>query len=285
MTYEQILYDVEDNILTITLNRPEKLNAFTEQMRTEVMDALDRADADDEVKAIIFTGAGRGYCAGADLSRGGGTFDYSKRGYAAGEVVRDGGGLMTLRIYQCKKPVIGAINGPAVGVGSTMQLPMDIRIASEKARFGFVFAQRGVVPEACSSYFLPRLVGISQALDWAYSGRVFEADEALAGGLVKEVVPHDELIPRARAIAKSYMERSSAVSVSMIRAMFWRLLAADHPIEAHQVDSRGMVYMGAAADAQEGVSSFLEKRAPNFTMKPSTDMPDFYPWWEEPEFK
>jgi enoyl-CoA hydratase/carnithine racemase len=285
MTYEQILYDVEDNILTITLNRPDKLNAFTEQMRVEVMDALDRADADDAVKAIIFTGAGRGYCAGADLSRGGSTFDYSKRGYAEGEVVRDGGGLMTLRIYQCMKPVIGAINGPAVGVGSTMQLPMDIRIASEKARFGFVFAQRGVVPEACSSYFLPRLVGISQALDWAYSGRVFEADEALAGGLVKEVVPHDELIPRARAVAKSYMERSSAVSVAMIRAMFWRLLAADHPMEAHQIDTRGMVYMGAQKDAQEGVSSFLEKRPPEFSMKPSTDMPDFYPWWTEPEFK
>lgn len=285
MTYEQILYDVEDNILTITLNRPDKLNAFTEQMRTEVMDALDKADADDEVKAIIFTGAGRGYCAGADLSRGGSTFDYAKRGYEPGEVVRDGGGQMTLRIYNCMKPVIGAINGPSVGVGSTMQLPMDIRIASEKARFGFVFAQRGVVPEACSSYFLPRLVGISQALDWAYSGRVFEADEALAGGLVKEVVPHDDLIPRARAIAKSYMEKSSAVSVSMIRAMFWRMLAADHPMEAHQVDSRGMVAMGAAADAQEGVSSFLEKRAPKFSMKPSEDMPAFYPWWDEPTFK
>ncbi|ANK82717.1 crotonase/enoyl-CoA hydratase family protein [Minwuia thermotolerans] len=285
MDYEHIIYAVEDGILTITLNRPDKLNAFTEQMRTEIMDALDKADADDDVRAIIFTGAGRGYCAGADLSRGGSTFDYSKRGYAEGEVVRDGGGVMTLRIYQCKKPVIGAINGPAVGVGSTMQLPMDIRIASEKARFGFVFAQRGVVPEACSSYFLPRLVGISQALDWAYSGRVFEADEALKGGLVKEVVPHDQLLPRAREIAKSYMERSSAVSVAMIRAMFWRLLAADHPMEAHQIDSRGMVAMGAAADAQEGVSSFLEKRAPNFTMKPSQDMPDFYPWWEEPEFK
>jgi len=285
MTYEQILYDIEDNILTITLNRPDKLNAFTEQMRTEVMDALDKADADDDVKAIIFTGAGRGYCAGADLSRGGGTFDYSKRGYEPGEVVRDGGGQMTLRIYNCMKPVIGAINGPSVGVGSTMQLPMDIRIASEKARFGFVFAQRGVVPEACSSYFLPRLVGISQALDWAYSGRVFEADEALAGGLVKEVVPHDELLPRARAIAKSYMEKSSAVSVSMIRAMCWRMLAADHPMEAHQVDSRGMVAMGASADAQEGVSSFLEKRAPQFSMKPSQDMPAFYPWWDEPTFK
>ncbi|WP_417518454.1 crotonase/enoyl-CoA hydratase family protein [Minwuia sp.] len=285
MTYEQILYDVEDGILTITLNRPDKLNAFTEQMRVEVMDALDRADADDDVRAIIFTGAGRGYCAGADLSRGGETFNYAKRGYEPGEVVRDGGGVMTLRLYQCKKPVIGAINGPAVGVGSTMQLPMDVRIASEKARFGFVFAQRGVVPEACSSYFLPRLVGISQALDWAYSGRVFEADEALKGGLVREVVPHDDLLPRAREIAKSYMEKSSAVSVAMIRAMFWRLLAADHPMEAHQIDSRGMVAMGAAADAQEGVSSFLEKRAPEFSMKPSQDMPDFYPWWEEPEFK
>lgn len=285
MDYEQIIYEVEDGILTITLNRPDKLNAFTEQMRVEIMDALDKADEDDDVRAIIFTGAGRGYCAGADLSRGGSTFDYSKRGYGEGEIVRDGGGVMTLRIYQCKKPVIGAINGPAVGVGSTMQLPMDIRIASEKARFGFVFAQRGVVPEACSSYFLPRLVGISQALDWAYSGRVFEADEALKGGLVKEVVAPEQLLPRAREIAKSYMERSSAVSVAMIRAMFWRLLAADHPMEAHQIDSRGMVAMGAAADAQEGVSSFLEKRPPNFTMKPSQDMPAFYPWWDEPEFK
>lgn len=285
MDYEQIIYEVEDGILTITLNRPDKLNAFTEQMRVEIIDALDRADADDDVRAIIFTGAGRGYCAGADLSAGGGTFDYAKRGHAPGEVVRDGGGVLTLRIYQCKKPVIGAINGPSVGVGSTMQLPMDIRIASEKARFGFVFAQRGVVPEACSSYFLPRLVGMQQALDWGFSGRVFEADEALKGGLVKEVVPHDQLLPRAREIAKSYMERTSAVSVALIRAMFWRLLAADHPMEAHQVDSRNMVYMGASADAQEGVSSFLEKRAPNFPMKVSRDLPPFYPWWDEPEFK
>ncbi len=284
MAYETILYDVEDQILTITLNRPERLNAFTEQMRVEVIDAMDRADADDNVRAIIFTGAGRGYCAGADLSRGGGTFNYEERGYKPGEVVRDGGGVMTLRIYKSSKPVIGAINGPSVGIGSTMQLPMDIRIASEKARFGFVFAQRGVVPEACSSYFLPRLVGISQALDWGFSGRVFEADEALAGGLVKEVVPHDDLIPRAREIARTYIDKSSAVSVALIRQMFWGCLAADHPMEAHQIDSRNMVYMGANADAQEGVSSFLEKRAPKFSMKVSQDMPPWYPWVKEPDF-
>lgn len=285
MNYEQIRYEIEDNILTITLNRPDKLNAYTREMGNELLDALDRADADDEVRAIIFTGAGRGYCAGADLSRGGGTFNYAERGYQPDEIVRDGGGILTLRIYQCKKPVIGAINGPSVGVGSTMQLPMDIRIASEKARFGFVFAQRGVVPEACSSYFLPRLVGISQALDWGFSGRVFEAQEALKAGLVREVVPHDELIPRARALARTYIDRSSAVSVALIRAMFWRLLGADHPMEAHRVDSANMVYMGARADAKEGVSSFLEKRLPKFSMKVSTDLPSFYPWWEEPEFK
>ncbi|MEC9345328.1 MAG: crotonase/enoyl-CoA hydratase family protein [Pseudomonadota bacterium] len=285
MSYEQIRYEIEDNILTITLNRPDKLNAYTREMGQELLDALDRADADDEVRAIIFTGAGRGYCAGADLSRGGGTFNYAERGYQPDEVVRDGGGILTLRIYQCKKPVIGAINGPSVGVGSTMQLPMDVRIASEKARFGFVFAQRGVVPEACSSYFLPRLVGISQALDWGYSGRVFEADEALKAGLVREVVAPDELLPRARAIARTYIDRSSAVSVALIRAMFWRLLGADHPMEAHRVDSANMVYMGARADAKEGVTSFLEKRLPKFSMKVSTDLPPFYPWWKEPGFK
>lgn len=286
MAYEEIIYEVSDGILTLTLNRPEKLNAYTGTMHEELIDALDRADADDDIRAIIFTGAGRAYCAGADLSRGAKTFDYEDRGVAgAGEVVRDGGGVLTLRIYQCKKPVIGAINGPSVGVGSTMQLPMDVRIAADTAKFGFVFARRGVVPEACSSYFLPRLVGISQALDWAYSGRVFDAQEALAGGLVKEVVPADQLMARAREVARSYADHSSAVSVSLIRAMMWRMLGADHPMEAHKVDSRAMVYMGANADAREGVASFLEKREPEFGMKPSQDMPEFYPWWPDRPFE
>ena len=284
--FEAIQTEVRDRVLTITLNRPEKLNAFTAQMRDELIAAFDIADADDEVRAVIVTGAGRAFCAGADLSQGGKTFDYANRADRESEDIRrDGGGRVTLRIFDCKKPVIAAVNGPAVGIGMTMQLPMDIRLASENARFGFVFARRGVVPEAASSWFLPRIVGISRALEWTYSGRVFPASEALAGGLVREVLPPDDLLPRAREIAREIVENTSAVSVAMIRQMMWKMLGADHPMEAHQIDSRGMSFMGANADAREGVTSFLEKRPAEFTMKASSDMPEFYPWWPKRDFK
>jgi len=283
--YEQILYVVEDGVATITLIRPEKLNAFTNTMRLELIAAFDAVDADDDVRAVIVTGAGRAFCAGADLSAGGKTFDYAARGVIAPEERRrDGGGTVTLRIFACKKPVIAAVNGPAVGVGATMQLPMDIRLAADGARFGFVFTRRGVVPEACSSWFLPRLVGIQQALDWTLTGRVFDATEAKAGGLVKAVLPLPELLPAARAWAREVVSHTSAVSVALARQMLWRMLGAEHPMAAHRIDSRGIEMMGRSPDAYEGVASFLEKRAPRFTMKPSQDMPGFFPWWTEPPF-
>lgn len=284
MSYETILYDVADHILTITLNRPEQLNAFNRQMLTELIDALDRADADDDVRAIIFTGAGRAYCAGADLSAGAKTFNADGREDRESGLHPDGGGMLTLRIYECKKPVIGAINGAAVGVGVTMTLPMDIRIASDNAKFGFVFARRGIVPEACSSYFLPRVVGISQALEWCYSGRVFPATEAHTGGLVRSLHPKDDVLAAAREIARDIADNTSAISVSLTRQMMWKMLGADHPMEAHKVDSRGIYELGRGADAAEGVSSFLEKRNPEFPNKVSTDMPDFFPWWEQRKF-
>ncbi|MBX3446490.1 MAG: crotonase/enoyl-CoA hydratase family protein [Parvibaculaceae bacterium] len=300
MAYETIKYEVKDNILTLTLHRPDKLNAFTGQMMFEMIDAFDKADADDDVRAIIVTGEGRAFCAGADLSAGAKTFDYAEREdrpekqgtpvKANGEIdwshesVRDGGGRLTLRIFESLKPVIGAINGPAVGVGVTMQLPMDIRLASENAKFGFVFARRGIVPEACSSYFLPRVVGISQALEWTYTGRVFGAEEALKGGLVRSIHKPDDLLPAARAIAREIADNTAAVSVSLTRQMLWRLLGADHPMEAHKIDSRAIYARGASADAKEGVMSFLEKRPANYPCKVSKDMPSFYPWWEERKY-
>ncbi len=279
-----ISVSVESKILTITLNRPDRLNAFTNVMRDEMIAAFDQADADDDVRAVIVTGEGRGFCAGADLGDGGDTFNTNREGQA-GPVWRDGGGQVSLRIFESKKPVIGAINGPAVGVGVTMTLPMDIRIASDAARFGFVFSRRGIVPEACSSWFLPRIVGISQALAWTFSGRVFPAEEALKGGLVQEVVAPEDLIPRARAIAAEIAENTAPVSVALTRQMMWRMLGADHPMEAHKVDSRGIAQLGVSPDVREGVESFLEKRPPEFSMKPSEDMPDFYPWWDERPFK
>ena len=285
-TYETLLYEIEDHVLTITLNRPDKLNAFNNTMRVELIDALDHADADDDVRAIIFTGAGRAYCAGADLSGGGSTFDrdVNADGGVVNEVHRDGGGLVSLRIYECLKPTIAAVNGAAVGVGVTSMLPMDIRIASENARFGFVFSRRGIVPEACSSYFLPRVVGISRATEWCFTGEVFDAAEALDGGLVRSVVPADELMSTARDLATRIAANTSALSVTLTRHMLWRMLGADHPMEAHKIDSRGVQYMGASADAKEGVESFLEKRDPDYTLKPSQDLPGYFPWWEDPEF-
>ncbi len=292
--YKEILYAVEDNILTITLNRPEKLNAFTGTMMTEMIDAFRRANKDDAIRCVIVTGAGRAFCAGADLSAGAATFDATKRADRpernAGSIdskdfdwsderVRDGGGRVTLEIFECLKPVIAAVNGPSVGIGTTMQLAMDIRIASESAKFGFVFSRRGIVPEAASSWFLPRIVGIQQALAWCFSGKVFDAKEALAGRLVQEVVPPDQLIPRARAIAREIADNTAPVSVALIRQMMWRGLGMDHPMEAHKVDSRGIYARGASDDVKEGVVSFLEKRPAKFPQNVSKDMPPYFPWW------
>jgi enoyl-CoA hydratase/carnithine racemase len=290
--FETIQLDIADKIGVLTLNRPEKMNAFTGQMMLDVISALDVTDARDDVGAVIVTGAGRAFCAGADLSAGAKTFDYDKRddrpdkdGLDGHERLRDSGGRMVLRLFDSLKPVIGAINGAAVGVGATMQLPMDIRIASTTARFGFVFARRGIVPEACSSWFLPRIVGISQALDWCYSGRVFGAQEALIGGLVKSLHEPEDLMPAAYAIAREIVDHAAPVSVALTRQMMWRMLGAAHPMEAHKIDSRGVYARGQTSDAREGVTSFLEKRAPIYENKVSTDMPDFFPWWEEVKFE
>lgn len=297
--FETLRYEIEDQVLTLTMNRPERLNAFNSRMQGEFLEALDHADADDQIRTVIVTGEGRGFCAGADLGKGAETFDYdnqteeAKADRASNEGrqgnsnawLRDGGGLLSLRIYEFNKPIIAAINGPAVGVGVTMTLPMDIRIASTKARIGFVFSRRGIVPEACSSYFLPRIVGVSKALEWAYSGKVFDADEALQGGLVRSLHEPEDLLPAARSIASEIAENTSAVSVTMIRHMMWRMLGADHPMEAHKVDSRAIFHLGREADAHEGVASFLEKRPPNFTLRPSEDLPEFFPWWEERHFE
>ena len=284
MAYNTILYDVEDNILTLTLNRPEKLNAYNREMQAEMIDALDRADADDDVRAIIVTGAGRGFCSGADLSSGANTFDADDRSDRDSGLHRDGGGVLALRIYEVKKPMISAVNGAAVGVGITMQLPMDIRLASTNAKFGFVFARRGIVPEACSSYFLPRVVGISQALEWCYSGRVFGAQEAYEGGLISKPVEPDELLPKAREIAREIADNTSPVSITLVRHMMWRMLNADHPMEAHKIDSRGIYHRGKSPDSREGVQSFLEKRPAVFPDKVSKDMPSYFPWWEDRDF-
>jgi enoyl-CoA hydratase/carnithine racemase len=281
--YETLLTELRDGVLTVTLNRPERLNAFTTQMMHDLLALFDAVDADDDVRVVVVTGAGRGFCAGADLGGGGGTFDAS--GLEPQEEHRDGGGRVTLRIFACRKPVIAAINGPAVGVGATMTLPMDIRIASEEARFGFVFCRRGIVPEAASSWFLPRVVGISQAIEWVATGRVFPASEALVGGLVSRVVPPSELLTVAHGIAREIAEHTSAVSVALARQMMWRMLGAAHPMEAHRVDSKAIWAMGRSPDAYEGVQSFLEKRPPRFTMKVSRDMPEFFPWWTEPPFR
>ena len=279
MAFETILYDDADGVATITLNRPERLNAVNATVIRELVAALEQADGDDGVRAVIVTGAGRAFCAGADLGGGGTTFAGGPGRSERPEDHRDGGGLVTLRIFEMKKPVIAAINGPAVGFGATMTLAMDVRLASSAARIGFVFARRGVVPEACSTWFLPRLVGIAQAAEWAYTGRVVSAEEARAGGLVSRVVAPEALLPAARELAREIADNTSAVSVALIRQMLWRMLGADHPRQAHRLDSLGMWYTGRSADAREGITSFLEKRPPKFTGRPSTDMPPFYPWW------
>jgi enoyl-CoA hydratase/carnithine racemase len=282
MAYETLLTERSDSILTVSLNRPERLNAFTSGMVDDWLRLADEIDADDDVRAVIVTGAGRGFCAGADLEAGGATFESGGPGVR--EVPRDGGGRVTLRLFELTKPIIAAINGPAVGVGVTMTLPMDVRIASERARFGFVFARRGLVPEAASSWFLPRVVGIAQALEWVYTGRVFDAQEALAGRLVSRVVPHDDLLPAARALAGEIAANTSAVSIALSRQLLWKMIGADHPMEAHKLDSRCIHYMGSSPDVREGVASFLEKRPPRFSMRPSRDLPPFHPLVPERKF-
>jgi enoyl-CoA hydratase/carnithine racemase len=284
--YEQITYDVADDVATITLNRPDQLNAFTTRMLIELLDAFDRTDADDGVRAVIVTGAGRGFCAGADLSGGGETFDTDAQGGRREKtgVPRDGGGLLTLRIFESLKPVIAAINGPAVGVGVTMTLAMDIRLAADDAKLGFVFARRGLVPEAASSWFLTRAVGISRAMEWVATGRVFAATEALAAGLVRSLHPKDELLGVANELAREIADNAAPVSVALSRQMLWRMLGADHPMEAHKIDSRGIDTRGAQPDVREGVMSFLEKRPAKFPMNVSDGMPDWFPWWPDREF-
>ena len=297
--FETITTAVDDGIFTLTLNRPDRMNAFTPLMMREMCAAFDMADADDAVRAVIVTGAGKAFCAGADLGGGAATFDYAARGGKDGvgspirddgsvdwdhEGVRDSGGRLTLRIFACKKPVIGAINGAAVGIGATMQLPMDFRLASDTARFGFVFARRGIVPEAASSWFLPRLVGIGQALEWCYSGRVFGADEALKGGLVRSLHAPDDLLPAARALAKELTADSAPVSIALTRQMMWRMMGAASPMDAHRLDSRLVWARGGMADAKEGVASFLEKRAAVYPDTVSGDLPHFSPWMDDPSW-
>ncbi len=289
-TFETLLYDVTDGICTITLNRPEKLNAFNTQMMKDMMAAFDATDADDAVRVVIVTGAGRAFCAGADLSAGAETFNYDARDALHREarmregVQRDGGGLLTMRIFESLKPVISACNGPAVGVGVTMQLAMDIRMASDTARYGFVFARRGLNPEAASSWFLPHLVGVQTALEWCYTGRIFPAQEALEKGLVRSVHAGEDLLPAARALAREIADNTAPVSIAVTRQLIWRMAGAAHPMQAHQADSRGIQARGKSGDAREGVSSFLEKRPPNYPDKVSTDLPDIWSHWTPPTF-
>jgi enoyl-CoA hydratase/carnithine racemase len=289
--FTQIAYEVDDHVATVTLDRPDRLNAFTVTMQREICAALDEVDADPEVRALVVTGRGRGFCAGADLGGGEASFDHDSDLAGAAGVVhepdgrhRDEGGLAALRFFECTKPVIGAINGPAVGVGITMTLPFDVRLASTTAKIGFVFARRGLVPEACSSWFLPRVVGISRAMEWCATGRVFPAEEALAGGLVRSLHEPDELLPAAYELAHEIADNTSAVSVTVTRAMLWRMLGEPHPMSAHRVDSALIDELGRGADVREGVLSFLEKRPPQHPNRVPADLPPTYPWWDDPDF-
>ncbi len=289
MTYTQITYDVADNVATITINRPEKMNAFTNTMLKEMCDAFDQIDADDDVRAVVVTGAGeRAFCAGADLTPEGGAKPFASSDPVddySDPRVRDGGGKLTLRIYQCLKPVIAAVNGAAVGVGATLQLPMDFRLASETARFGFVFARRGIAPDGAASWFLPHIVGRPQALEWCMTGRVFNAQEALDGGLIRSIHKPDELLPAAYALAREIVDNTAPVSIALTRQMLWQIPCADHPMEAHKIDSRIIYNRAKSGDAAEGIASFLEKRDPVYPDKVSADMPDTFPWWDEPAYK
>jgi enoyl-CoA hydratase/carnithine racemase len=296
MNLETIRYDVADGVGTITLNRPDVMNAMSRTMTNELIAIFDQTDKDDAVRAVIVTGEGRAFCAGADFSKGQDPFDKSKNATTNAAIrpdgsvdyshpgSRDGGGILALRIFNSLKPVIAAINGAAAGVGASMTLPMDIRIASETAKMGFVYARRGIVYECCSSWFLPRIVGISRALEWSFSGRVMQAKELKEGGLLKDVVPPGELLPAARAIATEIAEHTAPVSIALMRQMAWRSLGMSHPMEAHRIESRGISTRGRTPDAKEGVQSFLEKRPPHFPCAVSKDMPDFFPWWDEPKY-
>ena len=283
--YETLDTTRDKKVLTIQFTRPEKMNTFSGQMLKDILEVLDDAEKDDEVRAVIFTGSGKAFCAGADLSSGEDTFDMSDRQKKDQNVQRDTGGVLTLRLFDFKKPLIAAINGAAVGVGVTMTLPMDIRICSDRAKFGFVFAKRGIVPEACSSWFLPKIVGISNALQWCLSGKIFQPTEALEKGLITEITSEEDLLKRAKEIASDFVDSTSSLSVTLIRQMLWKMLGADHPMEAHKIDSRGVYFLGKTGEASEGVLSFLEKRDPNFPGKVSKDLPEFYPWWTEKDFK
>jgi|SRR5690606_17747805 len=298
VNFETIRYEVKDGIATVTLNRPEVFNAMNSQMMSEIMAVFDVTDRNDSVRAVVVTGEGKGFCGGADLSKGADIFDKNRNGSAAKESLlredgsfdyskesaRDGGGKLALRIFNSLKPVIGAINGAGVGVGASMLLPMDIRIASEKARLGFVYARRGIVYECCSSWFLPRIVGISKALEWSFCGRVMSAQELLEGGLVSHLVPHEQLLPKAYEIAREIADNTAPVSIALMRQMAWRSLGMSHPMEAHRIESRGICTRGRSPDAKEGVQSFVEKRLPKFSCKVSADMPDYFPWWDEPSY-
>lgn len=291
-SFETLLYGVEDGIATITINRPDKMNSFNTRMMLDLIEAFDAVDEDDAVRTVIVTGAGeRAFCAGADLSSGGNTFNYAERGDQAreeakvGDVYRDGGGRVVLRIFDCKKPVIAAVNGAAVGVGVTMQLPMDFRLASTTARFGFVFARRGITPEAASSWFLPRLVGPQQALEWCFTGRVFDAQEALKGGLVRSIHEPADLITAARALAREIADNASGVSVAMSRQLLYRGMGFDHPMEAHKADSRAIQSRGRSGDVKEGVTAFLEKRPAHWPDKVSDGLPDLFPFEGERGFR
>lgn len=281
MELTETRYEIDKGIATITLYRPDKMNAFTPTIRKELIGLFAEADRDDAVRVVVVTGAGNAFCAGADLSEGGSTFDRSKK-TGIGEH-RDGGGQVTLAIFRCRKPVIGAINGHAVGIGITMTLAMDMRIVAEDAKIGFVFVRRGVLPEACSSWFLPRIVGIAKATELVYTGRIFRALEEVNSGLFNYVVPSDRVLAKAMEIAKEIADHTSAVSVALSKALLWHGLAEEDPQSAHLIDSRCFYWSGKQKDANEGVQSFLEKRSPEFTMSASTDMPDFYPWWKEPK--
>mgnify|MGYP001472305256 FL=1 len=282
MEYKNILLEQQDNIAILSLNRPNKLNAFTFSMMGEMIAALDALDADDSVHALIITGKGRAFCAGADLSSGQETFNPSFDDFAVQEddFRRDSGGILTLRMYQFLKPIVIACNGPAVGIGASMQLAADVRLASDQARFGFVFNNRGIVPDACSSWFLPKIIGISSALELTYSGRIIDASEALKLNLVSSIHDSENLLDNALDFTKNMVKNSAPVSIAVTRQMLWRSLEGSGPYDAHIVESKAIDSRGASKDAKEGVSSFLEKRAAKFKNKVSLDMPSFFPWWK-----